>query len=62
MRTSTVLGLLVIAAMAVLVVLYAPGTGWRAHDLCPKPVLVQGRPVSCDGVMPAPDPSPRGRT
>jgi hypothetical protein len=59
MRPSTLAGLLVIAVMAIVVLLYAPGTGWRAHDLCPHPVYLQGRTVSCDGTMPAPDPSPR---
>ncbi len=54
------LGLLLIAAMAAVVVLYAPGIGVRAHDLCPRPVTVQGHTVSCDGRIPAPDPTPSG--
>ncbi len=59
MSNSTLLGLLVIAVMAAAVLLYAPGTGLRGHDLCPRPVVVQGHTVSCDGRVPSPDPTPR---
>lgn len=60
MSTSSVLGLLLIAAVAIFVALYEMPGGLR-HELCPRPVVVQGHTVSCDGTMPAPDPSPRSR-
>lgn len=61
MRTSTLLGLLVLAAVAAGIYLYAPRTsthapGPLAGQLCAHPVSVAGFMVSCDGTVPSPDP------
>jgi hypothetical protein len=55
-RPATAIGLLLIAIVALAAALFAPGQPMAAR-LCPHPVAVQGRTVSCSGSLAA-DPTP----
>lgn len=57
MSFPTALGLIVIAIVAAAVLLFGKGGAMRPA-LCPQPVYVHSSVVSCNGVMPTPDPSP----
>jgi hypothetical protein len=52
-----------VGAALVIVLILAAGVFAYYHGVravtCPKPVVVHGYTLSCDGTMPAPDPSGR---